>query len=657
MTKKLNQNTNNKRIHKYNKIYNKFVVLMLTLITIFFISANNINISTVLSQESQNGTTSVRNCSCRFTYQGRTYVGPAGVTNECETQPTPTTTSNFPSCDAWRNEYINANLRDIGNNITIPTSENNNNILQQFGTACTKSYGNCQNGYRNLQQMLDGNTLPPIFFSHGGNGNTQENITTNRIIDSITAFIRTRSNNPNISTLQLCLKEDISSILVLRNSITTNGGDNTFVLDNIISDGDQGRSTVNSELIPVDSSTNGILMCKNQTTPQRNSSGETYGCCRNGFYAPKGTTFDQTNIPSSICCPKIKVNNENNFLFADFSYVDQSSWASFGGGTIAIGQCQYAYAGQPINQIHINNINNDPVIQGNIYISNNQLTIDDINQNQMTDVPTNTPLENLKNIYTYEYDDENDPITLQLILVSDNDERLVANNIVKFPAYDNNTPTPTEIEINNQNLQSPLSYCDPQNQNINCIVYRERNYIKIEQPEIHFRSSGNYGQDNCLRCMKNGEVVGIDSTDNKLLVCQDGRYREENLINNSLSDTLAYLRARESLAGDNSDLFQRCRSQGGIFIFLGCIDTTPIGVITGLIRIALGIFGGLALLQMIQIGVIYQLGESQGNKQRLENARKRLISIFTGILILVFSTLIFRIIGVNILDILPSGSI
>jgi hypothetical protein len=63
--------------------------------------------------------------------------------------------------------------------------------------------------------------------------------------------------------------------------------------------------------------------------------------------------------------------------------------------------------------------------------------------------------------------------------------------------------------------------------------------------------------------------------------------------------------------------------------------------------------GGVALIQLILAGIAYQ----QGNEEKIKEARNKVLATLTGIAVLVFSVLILRIIGVNILDVIPDGLI
>ncbi len=156
------------------------------------------------------------------------------------------------------------------------------------------------------------------------------------------------------------------------------------------------------------------------------------------------------------------------------------------------------------------------------------------------------------------------------------------------------------------------------------------------------------GEAECVRCYSDEEALAVRG--NELLFCSKGSLTYGiPLKNNSITDTIAWLAAQDE---DNAEYIENCRAQGGIPTAIGCIDTTPIGIITGLIRISLGVMGGVALVQLILVGINYQ----RGNEAEIKKAREQLIATLTGLAVLVFSVLILRIIGVNILDILPAGS-
>lgn len=104
---------------------------------------------------------------------------------------------------------------------------------------------------------------------------------------------------------------------------------------------------------------------------------------------------------------------------------------------------------------------------------------------------------------------------------------------------------------------------------------------------------------------------------------------------------------------DEYDLCYACMcEQGGTWTDLGCINTRSVnGIIISVVRIIFGVIGGIALILMISVGYLYQTG----NTENIEKAKKRVIALFSAIIFLVFSVLLLRIIGVNILDVTTPG--
>jgi hypothetical protein len=84
---------------------------------------------------------------------------------------------------------------------------------------------------------------------------------------------------------------------------------------------------------------------------------------------------------------------------------------------------------------------------------------------------------------------------------------------------------------------------------------------------------------------------------------------------------------------------------------LGCINTTPQGIFLQIIRISMGVMGGIALLRLIFLGYQYQFGD----QKQIQAARDGVLSTLAAIVVVLFSVLLLRIIGVNILDVVPSG--
>lgn len=84
---------------------------------------------------------------------------------------------------------------------------------------------------------------------------------------------------------------------------------------------------------------------------------------------------------------------------------------------------------------------------------------------------------------------------------------------------------------------------------------------------------------------------------------------------------------------------------------LGCIPITkPNDMVTFILRWALGIAGGIAILLVIAAGFI--IITSSGDPKKVQGGKELLTAAIAGLVLIIFSTFILRIIGVNILGIL-----
>lgn len=91
-----------------------------------------------------------------------------------------------------------------------------------------------------------------------------------------------------------------------------------------------------------------------------------------------------------------------------------------------------------------------------------------------------------------------------------------------------------------------------------------------------------------------------------------------------------------------------CYIQDRTWTALGCIPSQPADFIKTLIRIGFGIGGGIAFLFMV-VGVIKIL-TSQGNPETLNDGRGMITSAIAGLLLIIFSVIVLKIIGVDILE-------
>lgn len=82
---------------------------------------------------------------------------------------------------------------------------------------------------------------------------------------------------------------------------------------------------------------------------------------------------------------------------------------------------------------------------------------------------------------------------------------------------------------------------------------------------------------------------------------------------------------------------------------IGCIPTSPSGLVQSLLKVITSAAGGIALLLMI--AGAFQMITSQGNPDSLKKGQEQFTSAIIGLLFIIFSVLLLQIIGVNILSI------
>ena|SRR3990172_1305728 len=93
-----------------------------------------------------------------------------------------------------------------------------------------------------------------------------------------------------------------------------------------------------------------------------------------------------------------------------------------------------------------------------------------------------------------------------------------------------------------------------------------------------------------------------------------------------------------------------CPNPSQINTAIGCIPYADITAFSAFFLVwGLGIGGGIAFLLMVYAG--FMIITSSGNPQRLEAGKELLTSAISGLLLLVFSVFILRVVGVNILQI------
>jgi hypothetical protein len=96
--------------------------------------------------------------------------------------------------------------------------------------------------------------------------------------------------------------------------------------------------------------------------------------------------------------------------------------------------------------------------------------------------------------------------------------------------------------------------------------------------------------------------------------------------------------------GECTKCFQK---QGGAWTAIGCIPTNLNGLVGTLLTFGMGIAGGIAFLLILMGG--FQILTSAGNPEQLNAGKELVSSAITGLILIIFSVFILKIIGVDIL--------
>jgi hypothetical protein len=108
-----------------------------------------------------------------------------------------------------------------------------------------------------------------------------------------------------------------------------------------------------------------------------------------------------------------------------------------------------------------------------------------------------------------------------------------------------------------------------------------------------------------------------------------------------------------STTPNSSDPTCDIKGKKGIETAIGCIPIEDTNSLLGFIlKWAIGIGGGIAFLLILVAG--FQIMTSTGDPKRLQAGKELLTSAIAGLILLIFSVFILRIIGVDILGIFPA---
>lgn len=147
--------------------------------------------------------------------------------------------------------------------------------------------------------------------------------------------------------------------------------------------------------------------------------------------------------------------------------------------------------------------------------------------------------------------------------------------------------------------------------------------------------------------------------DGPITTCSSGYYRPANGCsrhNNAGPCTAGGECISSGSGGNGGPSLTGCPSGGqGIETALGCIPIQNITEsIKWFLRWAIGIAGGIAFLLILSSG--FQIMTSSGNPEKLKGGQEQLTAAISGLLLIIFSVFLLRLIGVDILKLPGFGS-
>ncbi len=102
--------------------------------------------------------------------------------------------------------------------------------------------------------------------------------------------------------------------------------------------------------------------------------------------------------------------------------------------------------------------------------------------------------------------------------------------------------------------------------------------------------------------------------------------------------------------GTQKDTCTSCFNGGGVWTALGCWNASSVDeFIASFVKLATGLGGGIAMLLILFSGL--QRIMSAGNPEKLNEAKELMTAAISGLLLIIFSIFLLRLIGVDILKI------
>jgi hypothetical protein len=92
-----------------------------------------------------------------------------------------------------------------------------------------------------------------------------------------------------------------------------------------------------------------------------------------------------------------------------------------------------------------------------------------------------------------------------------------------------------------------------------------------------------------------------------------------------------------------------CANELGVWTPVGCVHADLPKLIPEILKIAIGVSGGIAFLMLIYGG--FSIMQSGNNPEKLNNSREIVTSAIAGLLLIIFSAMILKVIGIDLLKI------
>lgn len=142
-----------------------------------------------------------------------------------------------------------------------------------------------------------------------------------------------------------------------------------------------------------------------------------------------------------------------------------------------------------------------------------------------------------------------------------------------------------------------------------------------------------------------------DGTCGTVSNCESGYHADPNFCSQNVPTCVILQQQPRNCIKDNTDITTTCSNGGtGINTAIGCIPIDNTNALIGFIlRFAVGIGGGIAFLLILVAG--FQIMTSRGDPNQLKAGQELMTSAIAGLLLLIFSLVILRIIGFDILGI------